>query len=339
VLLTADVIVLLVILLLGIGIGIISSMLGIGGGIVVVPLLVVLLAVNPRSASAISLLGGMFVATSSTISYSRQVPRPTMVRIGLLLTLVTVPGSILGAWLASYLEGVSDMAVRYLFAAVLFPIALKMVFPAKKKESGDVASELAAFRASRIGLRTIALTLMGSFIAGVLSGLLGLGGGAVVVPLLTFVMRMPMHGAVATSMLTMVFTTFSGTCTNVVLGEMSLIPAGGLVFGTAVYGLAIGIGMLSGAPIGVRYACRVKASSLKAAFGIMLIYPIIRMAELGQSIMQSEEFIASTTGDLAIWLAVVLPVIAIRIHKMGATAKREQDREGGVVCDTKPPDF
>jgi len=339
VLLTADVIVLLVILLLGIGIGIISSMLGIGGGIIVVPLLVVLLAVNPRSASAISLLGGMFVATSSTVSYSRQVPRPTMVKIGLLLTLVTVPGSILGAWLASYLEGVSDMAVRYVFAAVLFPIALKMVFPAKKKESGNVASELVAFRASRIGLHTIALTLMGSLIAGVLSGLLGLGGGAIVVPLLTFVMHMPMHGAVATSMLTMVFTTFSGTFTNIFLGEMSLIPADGLIFGTAVYGIAIGIGMLTGAPIGVRYACRVKASNLKAAFGIMLIYPIIRMAELGQSLTQSEDFVVSTIGDFAIWLAVVLPVIAMRVHILRAAAKREREGADGVVCDVEPQNF
>ncbi|MEM2142006.1 MAG: sulfite exporter TauE/SafE family protein [Candidatus Thorarchaeota archaeon] len=310
--LDGQLLVLVIFLLFGACIGVVSSMLGIGGGTLLVPLLVVMFLFTPRSASAVSLMAAVFVSLSSTVSYSRQRPRPILYGTGLMLMSVTVPGSMAGAWLGTYLQGIDENILRHVFAAVLFPIALKMAFSVSRGKAEDVKTELEEFRAHGTTRGAVMATLIGAFTAGVLSGLLGIGGGVVIVPLLTLVMRVPMHTAVATSMFTMVFTTLSGTVTNVLLGEISMVPVGDLALGTAIYGTAVGAGMLLGAPVGCKLACRVGSSRLKSAFGILLIYPVLRMARLGDVITGSVSYVASTLAELGLWALVAVLTLIVR---------------------------
>ncbi|NWF96985.1 MAG: sulfite exporter TauE/SafE family protein [Candidatus Thorarchaeota archaeon] len=300
--LIADPLMLTCLAVFAIGVGAICSMLGIGGGTINTPLLIVVFALAPAEAAATSLVAAMFVSLSGSFSYHRRNPRLIILRVGLFLTITTIPGSVIGAWLKSVIE---DMLLRYIFSVVLFPIALKMLFT-KPKGRSDMESELDAFSFSDIPKSRLVGTLAGAFLAGLLSGLLGLGGGVVIVPLLTMYMGIPMHAAVATSMFAMVFTTAAGTVTNIGLGEINLL-----------YGLALGVGMLVGAQAGARLACRVNSVRLKQAFGVMLAYPLVSLARLGELLVTSMghtlDAASVTLANVVIWLAIVLPVLALRL--------------------------
>jgi len=170
-------------------------------------------------------------------------------------------------------------------------------------------------------------SLLGAFIGGISAGLLGLGGGAVIVPVLSVLMGLPMHAAVATSMFTMIFTTTAGTAYNFILGSVNLYLA-----------LAIGLGMLFGGQIGSRLACRVNAVQLKQSFGLIIILPLISMMKLGQMWLDPDGVrgLLSTIGDIIIWLAIVLPIAILRLYQI-----RERKKDSNTTtepCDLPTPE-
>jgi len=281
-------------------VGTIASMLGIGGGIINTPLLVIVFMFGPREASATALVAAMFVAVSSSISYYRQSPRPVIYKAGLFLAMTTIPGSLTGVWLKTVIT--DDQMLRYIFAILLFPIAFKML-NARRRGRSDMASEILAFDFNSLSHRRLALSLVGAFGGGVVAGLLGLGGGVVVVPVLSVLMTLPMHAAVATSMFTMIFTTAAGTGLNLYLGQVDIL-----------YGVLLGIGMIGGAQIGSKIACRVDSVRLKQAFGLVLMFPLIKMARLGQMWLDpaGTNFALALLGDILLWLAVVIPTAIVR---------------------------
>ena len=97
------------------------------------------------------------------------------------------------------------------------------------------------------------------FIGGLASGFLGLGGGLIVVPILTAYVGLPMHIAVATSMLTMIFTAISGASTHIILGHVLIDYAAPLV-----------VGILVGAQFGARTAKRLKSINLERIFALIV---------------------------------------------------------------------
>jgi hypothetical protein len=105
-----------------------------------------------------------------------------------------------------------------------------------------------------------------SFFAGVSSGLLGIGGGALMVPILHFVLAFPMHLAVATSVFTMVFTSVSGVATHIYFGNVQFDYATILI-----------IGVIFGAQIGTYVAKRTSSRTLRRIFGLLLIIVSLRM--------------------------------------------------------------
>ncbi|MHA1136336.1 MAG: sulfite exporter TauE/SafE family protein [Candidatus Thorarchaeota archaeon] len=306
-----------------IGVGVLSSMIGIGGGTVNTPLLLILFAFTEQQAPATALVGGLFVSIAASISYWKQDPRPTIPKVGLTLAILTVPGSLFGVFLRTLIA--APYALRLIFGISLFPVAIKMLFAAKRGKS-DLASELAAWDISYITRRQWATSLIGAFIGGISAGLLGLGGGAVVVPVLIVLMGLPMHAAVATSMFTMMFTTTAGTAYNIILGSIDLS-----------FALALGIGMLIGGQIGARFACKVNAVQLKQIFGLIIILPLISMMKLGQIWLDPNgtRGILSTTGDVIIWLAIVVPIGLLRLYQI---RKQPSSDELEEPCDESTPE-
>ncbi|MGY5870755.1 MAG: sulfite exporter TauE/SafE family protein [Candidatus Thorarchaeota archaeon] len=298
-----------------IGVGVLSSMIGIGGGTVNTPLLLILFAFTEQSAPATALVGGLFVSIAASISYWKQQPRPIIPKIGLMLAVLTVPGSLFGVFLRTLIT--APYALRLIFGISLMPVALKMLF-AKKRGKGDLASELSRWDMSQISNRQMGISLVGAFIGGISAGLLGLGGGAVIVPVLCVLMGLPMHAAVATSMFTMMFTATAGTAYNIILGSVDLY-----------FALALGVGMLFGGQIGARLACKVNAVQLKQIFGLIIILPLISMMKLGQLWLDpnGSRGLISTIGDVIIWLGIIVPVGLLRLYQLRKQSPIEKEAE------------
>ncbi|MHA2248105.1 MAG: sulfite exporter TauE/SafE family protein [Candidatus Hodarchaeales archaeon] len=245
-------------------IGIISSALGVGGGFITTPSLI-LIGIDPTYAIGTVLFMIIFSALSSTIAYARQ-PQRIEYRTGLLIAMTTVIGAILGSLTSSFLATTDPQIFRILFAVCLFPIAIKMIFSPKQRkvtlETSDEIEhdEIVFFAFER---REILSTILG-LVAGFASGLLGIGGGVVMVPILVHVGKMSMHKAVATSMFIMIFTSIAGSGVKIFSGEIYPDLAVFLI-----------LGIILGAQIGPILIKRINTSHLQRVFGLMMIFALI----------------------------------------------------------------
>ena len=303
-----------------IGVGTISSMVGIGGGIFNTPLLMIIFLLSAQFAPATALVAALFLAITSSISYWRQNPRPIIPKAGLFLAVTTAPGSIMGVLLRTLIS--DDYVLRLIFGISLMPVAIKMLFAAKR-EKGDIASELAAYDMSTLTQKRLALSLFGGFIGGVSAGLLGIGGGAVIVPVLSIMMGLPMHAAVATSMFTMMVTASAGTAMNWISG-----------FINPYYAISLGIGMVIGGQFGSRLAPRVNSVQLKRIFGLILVFPLVKMMKLGQIWLDpmGTSILITTLGDIIIWLCIVLPIGLLRLYQLRRQPRIQSETE--ILSDT-----
>ena len=250
---------------LGFLIGIVASMVGVGGGVFIVPLLTLAYGFSPSEAVGTSLATIIFTSLASTANYSRQ--KRIYYKTGLILALTTVPGAFLGAYLTSIIE---ERLLGLIFGIFLFFVALRMILRlnfsrSEKEKSADhalVRSEGLLFKSRANFLSGVML----SFFGGLSSGLLGIGGGSLLVPIMVMVMNMPMHITVATSMFTMIFTSTSGVVQHFSLGNIQFEHMLLLVLGT-----------IFGAQLGAYTSKRISASNLRRIFGAVLVIVSIRM--------------------------------------------------------------
>ncbi len=256
-------------------IGIISSMVGIGGGALMVPIMVLLLGIEPHQAVGTSLHVIILTATSSTIAYYMQ--RRIDFKTGLLMPLMTIPGSVLGAYTTKF---ISPKGLVGVFGAFLMFIALKMISSREKASKGVERNRYETKNEEEESIRILTdrdgnvfkykprlkLGLLLGLVAGFASGFLGIGGGALVVPILNLVVGIPIHIAVATSMFIMIFSSTFGATTHLLMGNV--IPE---------YVVLLGIGVILGAQTGARIAKKLKASKLRMAFALVLMFIGLRM--------------------------------------------------------------
>jgi len=249
-------------------VGIIAAMTGVGGGVFIVPLLSLAYDFSSHQAIGTSLAMIVFTSISSAIGYWKQ--RRIDYKIGSILTLTTVPGAILGAYLTSFIE---EKLLGLIFGVFLIFVALRMAFQFN-------LYRIQAPRMGKIWHRKIVdsggaifeydtnlnLGLVLSFFGGLSSGLLGIGGGALMVPILYLTMNFPMHVAVATSMFIMVFTSISGAATHFSLGNVQIYHA---VF--------LCIGVIFGAQLGAYFSKKISGKGLRRMFGVVLFLVSIRM--------------------------------------------------------------
>jgi hypothetical protein len=105
-----------------------------------------------------------------------------------------------------------------------------------------------------------------SFFGGLASGLLGIGGGVLLVPIMTLTMGIPIHFATATSMFTMIFTSVSGVTQHYLANHISF-----------EYALLLALGTVLGAQVGAYTSRRVSGKNLRLIFGVMLLVVSIQM--------------------------------------------------------------
>jgi len=248
--------------------GIIAAMTGVGGGVFIVPLLSLVYGFSSRQAIGTSLATIVFTSISSAIGYWRQ--RRIDYKVGLILSLTTIPGALVGAYLTSFIE---EKLLGLIFGVFLVFVALRMAFQfnlyriqiprtgkiwhRKIVDSGGAIFEYDA---------NVNLGLVLSFFGGLSSGLLGIGGGALLVPILHLTMDFPIHVTVATSMFIMVFTSISGAATHFSLGNVQIYHA---VF--------LCIGVIIGAQLGAYFSKKISGKGLRRMFGVVLFLVSIRM--------------------------------------------------------------
>jgi len=234
---------------LGFGAGIVGSMIGLGGGIIIVPALT-FMGFPPTLAASNSLFGAFGNAGASVIAYARQ--RRIEYSLGIRLGLLAIPGTILGA--VASVDATPEL-FKILFGALLVASGAYMLVKNRIKESGNV----------RTGTIMV-LAAAASFFAGMISSFFGVGGGIIFVPLMVIIMGMGMRRAAPTSQLVLLFTSLSGLIAHSVLGHPDFYQALLLASGSFVGGL-----------LGARISRDLRERFLRSMISAVIIIVAVRL--------------------------------------------------------------
>jgi len=228
---------------LGFAAGMLGSMIGLGGGIIVVPVLT-FLGFPPTAAASNSLFAALSNAVASTISYSRQ--KRIEYSLGLKLGLLSIPGTILGALIST---DTSPDIFKILFGFVLIASAA-YIFLRKKIEN----------REKTLSKQMMIFAVGASFFAGIISSFFGIGGGIIFVPLMVVGMGMAMKKAAPTSQLILLFASLSGVIAHSILGHPDFVQAGFLAIGSFIGGL-----------VGARLSLDIKERYLRILVSVVIL--------------------------------------------------------------------
>ena len=234
---------------LGFVAGIIGSMIGLGGGFVVVPVLT-FFGYSPTLAASDSLFAAFSNSVASTASYARQ--KRIIYSLGIKLALISIPGTILGAFIS---DDVSPPLFKLLFGIVLIASGI-YIYLRRKMESKE----------HNLSKQIMILTVGASFFAGIISSLFGIGGGTVFVPLMVIAIGISMKFAAPTSQFILMFAAASGMIMHSILGHPNYYEAGMLSVGSFIGGL-----------VGSKLSTRVDEKKLRMFVTIVLAITAIKL--------------------------------------------------------------
>jgi len=253
---------------LGLLIGTVAALTGIGGGVFIVPLLTLFFAFSPANAGATSHTVIVFTALTGTLIYSRQ--KRISYRTGALFAATTTPGGLLGVYLITVMSartlGLIFGFFMIIFVAIPISIDLNSIRLKRSSSSGGGKADVNSGRVPFNSLRKVLLGAILSFFGGIASGLLGIGGGVLIVPILTLVVGMSIHFATATSMFTMVFTSTSEAVQHYFANQTNF-----------EYTLLLALGTVLGALMGAYLSKRTSGKNLRRIFGLVIVIVGIQM--------------------------------------------------------------
>ncbi len=256
--------------------GLLGALTGLGGGVVIVPLLTLVFGVDIRYAIGASLVSVIATSSGAAAAYVKE--GYSNIRIGMVLEIATTTGALAGAALAAYLR---TGVIAVVFGVVLLVSAWLSSRPRIDVEETTRIDPLAAWlkldstyptahgpQTYRVRGVPGGFGLM--FVAGALSGLLGIGSGAVKVLAMDQVMRIPFKVSTTTS--------------NFMIGVTAAASAG--VYLNRGYldpGLAMPVmlGVLTGSMAGARILGRARTGALRLLFGIVIAALAIEMLYQG----------------------------------------------------------
>jgi uncharacterized membrane protein YfcA len=262
----------LVIFASGVGAGGLGALLGLGGGVFLVPFLHLALGFPLKSAAAISLC--TVIATSSTVSAGRAGTQLINLRFGMVLEVATVAGSLLGGITA---QAFAESTLQRTFGVVAIVVAIVMLGRLNRRnvsfdptlDPGRLGGRYYEEESGSIvtyRIRRLPVGLLASFLAGNVSSLLGIGGGIIKVPALNAWCGMPMRAAAATSAFMIGVTATGGAI--IYYGRGDLPP---LAAAPAVLGVQLGSWM------GLQFGQRASARWLKVLMAVVLLIVAVLM--------------------------------------------------------------
>jgi uncharacterized protein len=271
----------IVLLAIGALAGGLGALLGLGGGFIVVPALTLLFGINIRVAIGASLVSVIATSSGAAVAFVRE--HLANLRIGNFLELSTVTGAITGALLASVL------VPRVLYVVFALALAQSAVSVARRKRLEDrpppppdhIADRLRLHGSYpdpargrvvdyRVARSRVGLVLM--YMAGVLSGLLGIGSGTLKVPAMDLAMGLPMKVSSATSNFMIGVTAAASTGVYFARGDIDSLLAA-----------PIAVGGLLGALVASRLLGRLPARGLRLVFAVVVFALAVQMLVKGLS--------------------------------------------------------
>jgi uncharacterized membrane protein YfcA len=259
--------------------GFLGSLLGLGGGIIVVPALTLFLGIDIRLAIGASIISVIATSSGAAAAYVRE--RMANLRVAMFLELGTTLGAISGAYVAAYLHarwlfllfgvllGYSALAMLWKSHQTAEPLVTNSALANRLQLHSSYYDEAAGHEVSYVVTRPgLGLALM--YIAGAASGLLGIGSGALKVPAMDLAMHLPMKVSTATS--------------NFMIGVTAAASAG-LYFTRGqidpFLAAPVAAGVLAGATLGSRMLGRIGNRSIRAVFVVVLLVVSVEMLVKG----------------------------------------------------------
>lgn len=270
--------------------GAFGSVLGIGGGLFIIPSLTLFLGIKLKTAIAASIVAVIATSLGGGNVYVRA--HIADIRLGLLMALATAPSAVIGALLATH---VNPQILAAVFALVLGVSAYRMYIGGRSRPSPGAGSQPATrpsdrglqFRGEYLESSTgeivryrvgrVPVGVGASTVAGLISGMLGVGGGIVQVPVMNLIMGVPIKVATTTSTYIIGITAMAGAFVYYNHKPNSYVdPA---------LAIPVTIGVFIGASVGSRVLGRLSQSTLRTIFtAVMAIYTvqmILRVVGIG----------------------------------------------------------
>jgi len=266
--------VLLLIALLCVSAGTVGALMGIGGGLIIIPLLTLGFGIPMQEAIGASLIGVIATSTGAASKYVKQ--GLTNIRLALFLEMSTTIGSIVGALIAVY----TDQTILFLLFSMLLVYSgytmlrrtEKLFTPEQAEAEGQLVDLSCQYMDPKdscqvsYGVKGQGKGLAYSSVAGLLSGLLGVGGGLVKVPVMNVCMCVPLKAATATSNFMIGVTALTGAIIFYGHGLLDAYLCG-----------AVALGTFAGAYLGTILMARYSANELRKWFSVLLFLVAVTM--------------------------------------------------------------
>ena len=246
----------MILFIIGIIIGVVGTLAGIGGGIFIVPILFSIYHFSPQLAIGTSLFVVVFNAFSGTIAYARY--KRIYWRLGAIIIISGIPGIIIGTYVSDLFTGV---AFKIIFACVLILAAIYLLL--KRNKSAEDVKTCTPIRFSRV---MMAMIVFIGFTTGFIASFLGIGGGIIHVPVLIYLLKIPVHIATATSHFVLFGTVLLSVIPRALMGHINY-----------TYGLFLGGGALIGAQIGAYLSSRIRSRIILIILAFVLVAAAVKM--------------------------------------------------------------
>ena len=264
-------------MLIAVGSGFLGALLGLGGGVILVPLLVFMLNIPIQYAAGASIIAVVATSSAATSVYVKN--ELTNLKLGMFLELATTLGALSGAVLMSM---ASESILQTLFGATLLYASMVMGMRMRNSSSGWinkpndwVANKLelggsywddSSNEQITYGVNKTLPTFIISYLAGIISGLLGIGGGGIKVPAMNVISNVPMKVSVATSNFMIGVTASASALLYLRYGYCDFFITGPVVLGTLI-----------GSYFGAKATNHIRGTALKKLFIIILVVLGLRM--------------------------------------------------------------
>jgi len=240
------------------GIGFVSAIAGIGGGSLMVPYMILLLGYDVKVAIATSLICIIATAAASASVYLKS--GYVDVKTALMLEPATAASAIFGAYSTITLP---TEVVEFSLGVLLLGTAIATILKGIYVERRSQRTEIKEVR--HTGLRK-GSAIAASSVAGLFSGMFGIGGGVLKVPIMNLILDMPIKMAAATSLFMIGLTASSGGIVYLIKGLPNAVSVAALV-----------TGLIPGATLGARYMKRLRPQAVRAVFAALLAYAGLKL--------------------------------------------------------------
>lgn len=228
--------------IIGLIAGILGSMIGVGGGVIISPALT-FLGLTPPQVASTSLFAVSSTSISSTIAYARS--KKIQYMLGIKMALLSIPGAIVGSYFSTYID---PGYFKILLAIILVGTGIYLMYRKSIINGNSLSLESTWVKI---------LFFSSTFVAGIISSLFGIGGGVIFVPLMIVIVGLTMHLAAPTSQFVLMITSLVGLTTHIILGNPQYLPA-----------VLLSVGAFAGAQIGSRLSTKLSEQRLRLILGI-----------------------------------------------------------------------